>query len=488
VTATDNSFATATASLRERIGTACVSDAPEDRYRASMDNLRLSRLPTAVVRPAEEEHVGIVLRLANAYRVPVTTRGAGSATTGATTPLHGGWVLDLSAWTEVHIDSEAMMAFVQPGATIESIDRAARACGLAYPPDPGSKRYSTIGGAIACNAGGLRGAKYGVTRDYVIALEGFLPSGDFVRWGTETRKFVSGYNMRDLWIGSEGTLGVVTGAILRLVPAPPARRTLLATFDDERAALTAARAILARHLVPSVMEFLDRQSVACTERMWARTVDPSAPRAPGTDAPAALLIEVDGTPESMEADWLAIRACIEPHARFLRAAENDEDAETLWTLRRSCSQAMFQLADTKLNEDVVVPLRHQIDLLDYTLELKAETGLPTPTFGHAADGNFHVHIMYCRDDPAQAAAAERGINLLMRRVVDLGGAITGEHGIGLAKSPFVALQHSRAEIEAMKAIKKALDPNNICNPGKIWEPFRVWDHPTEKVHMPWDHR
>ncbi|MCD8482451.1 MAG: FAD-binding oxidoreductase [Verrucomicrobia bacterium] len=221
---------TSTDKLRQVIGEASVSVAEDVLFRSSMDNLRLSRLPDAVVFPRDEEMVGQVLRLANELSVPVTARGAGSATTGATTPWHGGWVLDFSQWQQLHIDPVSQMAYVQPGVTVQALDQAALKHGLTYPPDPGSAKYATIGGTLACNAGGLRGAKYGVTRDYVYALEGFLPTGEFVRWGAGVKKYVSGYNMRDLWIGSEGTLGVITGAVLKLIPAPESRQTFFVRF------------------------------------------------------------------------------------------------------------------------------------------------------------------------------------------------------------------------------------------------------------------
>ncbi|MFW6353190.1 MAG: FAD-binding oxidoreductase [Verrucomicrobiota bacterium] len=457
----------------------------EARYRASMDNLRFSRLPSAVLRPQDEDEVGAILRLANAHQVPLTTRGAGSATTGAATPTADGWVLDLSGWTQLHIEREASIAYAQPGVTVEALDAAARAEGLFYPPDPGSKKYATLGGTLACNAGGLRGAKYGVTRDYVLGLEGFLPTGEFVRWGSNLRKFASGYNIRDLWIGSEGTLGVITGAILKLLPAPPARTTLLASFAHEQAALETVRAILGAHMNPSILEFLDAATVGCFRTApagheapeWLRTL---------LDGPL-LLIEFDGHAAEVREHSIALESLLRQAGAPFRATEEATEAEELWRVRRGCSQAMFQLGNTKLNEDVVVPLEGQRPLLEFVHRLSEETGLACPTFGHAADGNFHVHIMYNAEDAGARARAEAGLQRLMEEVVRLGGAITGEHGIGLAKSPFLALQHSPEEIHLMQKLKDAFDPRGILNPGKIFEPFRVWEYPREQVRLPWDH-
>lgn len=459
----------------------------EGRYRASLDNLRLSHLPEVVVRPQTEDQVGAVLRLANLDRVPVVARGAGSATTGTTVPIRGGIVLDLSGWKAVEVDPLSMVAYAQPGATVESVDLAARQHGLFFPPDPGSKAHATIGGAVATNAGGLRGAKYGVMRDYVLALEGFLPTGDFVRWGADLRKFAAGYNLRDLWVGSEGTLGVITGAVLRLIPAPEHRATLLAGFADEGTALEAVRDILSQRLMPSILEFLDRQTTACTRDLLKAKGEAHPLLMPYLEPPQALLlVEFDGMAAQVGTQMKRLEELLAPRAGAVATAL-DQEAEGLWTIRRRCSQAMFQLATHKLNEDIVVPIRAQMELLAYTLELKERTGLATPTFGHAADGNFHVHIMYNMADEDQRQRAQQAVQELMEKVVALGGAITGEHGIGLAKSPFLHLQHGAAEIGAMRAIKHALDPNGILNPGKIFEPFEVWNHPREQVHLPWDH-
>lgn len=468
----------------------------DELYGASMDNLRYSRMPSVRIYPGNEESVATVLGLANKFGVPVTTRGAGSATTGTTTPSENGWVLDLSGWKNLHVDPVARMAFVQPGTTLGMIDEAAAAHDLTYPPDPGSKAYSTIGGTIATNAGGMRGAKYGVTRDYVIALEGFLPTGEFVRWGSNLRKFSAGYNIRDLWIGSEGSLGVITGAVLKLLPKPPAQATCLAVFETAKTALSCSQEILKRGNTPSAMEFLDSQTVACTFEFWKSKSPELLEQLPGclkkwTSAtpqlPSVLIIEVDGRPREVEEQLSAVLACVGGFTTDIATGIQEETVEILWKLRRSCSQAMFQLGPRKLNEDVVVPFESQMALLEFVEELHSETGLPTPTFGHAADGNFHVHIMYDADDPVVSQAAEGAIKRLMEKVIELGGAISGEHGIGLAKSPFFALQHSESEIRAMQSIKQSLDPNNILNPGKLWESSEPWSFPREDVRMPWDH-
>ena len=450
-------------------------------FKASLDNARLSFMPDAVVHPESEAAIESLLKLANQYRVPVTTRGAGSAATGATSPVRGGWVLDLSRQNKIRIDALSGFAYVQAGARIAAIQSAAEKRGWFYPPDPSSLKFSTIGGNVACNAGGMRGAKYGVTRDYVYALEGFLANGAQVRWAADLKKFTSGYNIRDLMIGSEGTLGVVTNVVLKLIPAVPDRWTALVAFKNEVDALQVVKAMARERIVAAILEFLDRQTVYCTEQFAGSPIFSEYPNC------SLLLVELDGYAEQVNEDRERLFEIFKKK-RFLdyREATDPKEMEALWQVRRRCSQAMFQLGDGKLNEDIVVPLKNQIALLRYTLQLKRETGLATPTFGHAGDGNFHVNIMYHSKDKGHVRKAQKAVKALMQKVIQLGGAITGEHGIGLAKSPFLRLQHSAAEIDAMRAIKKALDPNNILNPGKIFEPFEVWRHSPVNVQLPWD--
>lgn len=439
-------------------------------------------MPEAVIRPRQDKDIGRLLRLANRTGTPVTVRGGGSSLTGSASPLQGGWVLDLSGWTRVDLDAEQGLVEVQPGARIADIQSTVEAAGWFYPPDPSSKAYSTIGGNIACNAGGMRGAKYGVTRDFVLALKGFLPTGDHAEWGGHYRKFACGYNVRDLWIGSEGTLGVITEATLKLLPKPESRWTVLAVFANETDALGAVRSLLATRVFPSIVEFLDRRSVHCAERATDSTFFGAHPGRP------VLLVELDGSERDLVVGKRIVRKWIRENALAAREARTDRSAEQLWQVRRKCSGAMFELGNTKLNEDVVVPLARQVEFYAFLEKLQRESGLAAPTFGHAADGNFHVNIMYDRDDPKQSRSARKAVRSLMEKVVALEGTITGEHGIGLAKTPFLGIARSRAEIGAMRAIKNALDPNGILNPGKIFERFQVWNHRPIQVNLPWDHR
>src|SRR5664279_405408 len=470
----------ATTQLKRRLGAAVRTDR-RACWEASFDSSKLSFLPEAVVRPRRRADIGVVLTLANRHRVPVTVRGRGTSLTGAAVPLRGGWVIDLTGLRRVRIDAETGMAHVQAGATNAAVRAAAETEGWFYPPDASSEKYCTIGGNIACNAGGMHGGKYGVTRDYVLALKGFLPTGEWVEWGTATKKFSAGFNLRDLWIGSEGLLGVVTDAVLKLIPLPPVRWALLTSFADEVTALRATRELFARRVQPAICEYLDRYSVQCTERATGQSVFPGQAGRP------VILLELAGSAGEVAEQKRALLDWARRKAAAFREARDRAAAEKLWTVRRQCSAAMFELGDAKLNEDIAIPMRQYERFARFLDRLRRQSGLPIPTFGHLADGNLHVNIMYHCADPAECRAAEAAVQRLMETVVALGGAISGEHGIGLAKTPFLRLQHSEAQVNAMLAVKHALDPRGILNPGKMFGVFRVWRHPRVDVHLPWDH-
>ncbi len=472
----------ATARLVRKLGAKVVRTDDTSLREASYDSAKIPFRPQAVIRVRKAADVGVVLTLANRHGVPVTTRGRGTTLTGAATPVRGGWVLDLLGLDAVRIDDEAGMAHVDAGAKVGDIQRAAAALGWFYPPDPSSKEYCTIGGNVACNAGGMHGGKYGVTRDFVVALRGFLPTGEYVEWGTATKKYSAGFNLRDLWIGSEGMLGVITGAVLKLVPAPAARWTLLTSFKDETAALRAALDLFRARVQPAICEFLDRESVLCAERATGRAVFSGQAGRP------VILLELTGSAADVAEQRSIVQAWAREKALASHAARDREEAEQLWAVRRKCSGAMFELGDAKLNEDIVVPMKNYVTFARFLARLKRESGLHIPTFGHLADGNLHVNIMYHKAIPAECRVAEKTVQRLMETVVELGGAISGEHGIGLAKTPFLHLQHSPAQVKAMQAVKRALDPKGILNPGKMFERFEVWKHARLEVHLPWDHK
>jgi glycolate oxidase len=472
----------ATRELKRRLGADVVRTDAAALDAAAYDSSKIPFRPEAVIKPRREAQIGVVLALANRHGVPVTVRGRGTTLTGAAAPLRGGWVIDMLRLNRIRIDDEAGMAHVQAGAKVGPIHRAAEAAGWFYPPDPSSKEYCTIGGNIACNAGGMHGGKYGVTRDFIIALCGFLPTGEFVEWGTATKKFAAGFNLRDLWIGSEGMLGVVTGAVLKLIPLPPARWTLLTAFKDETAAFEAARALFRLRVQPAICEFLDRDSVRCAESATGRPVFA------GQKDRAVILLELAGSASEVREVRATVLGWAKKCAVAHRAARNRDEAEQLWAVRRKCSGAMFELGDSKLNEDITIPMRSYGAFANFLSGLKHGSGLTIPTFGHLGDGNLHVNIMYHRAVRAEARAAEVAVDQLMRKVVALGGAISGEHGIGLAKTPFLRIQHSPAQVKAMLAVKTALDPKGILNPGKMFDVFHVWKHAKLTVKLPWDHK
>lgn len=484
-------FAAATRQLKRRLP-ARVDTSERGRWAASFDSSKVSFLPAAVITPRAEADVGVVLELANKHRVPVTVRGRGTTLMGSAAPVRGGWVVDMTRLARVRIDADAGLAHVQAGATTLAVQEAAAQHGWFYPPDPSSKAYCTIGGNIACNAGGMHGGKYGVTRDFVVALRGCLPTGEIVEWGTPTKKFSAGFNLRDLWIGSEGMLGIVTGAVLKLIPQPAARWTLLTSFADEIAALKAAKALFRTRVQPAICEFLDRESVTCAERAMKTTIFPGPASAKVTAGKQAvrpvILLEFAGGVAEVDDLKADVLAWAQSHALGFREARGRDEAEQLWAVRRKCSGAMFELGDAKLNEDIVVPMRSYEKFARYLAGLKRRSRLPIPTFGHLADGNLHVNIMYHRADAAETRRAEAAVADLMRTVVSLGGAISGEHGIGLAKTPFLRLQHPPAQVKAMQAVKRALDPKGICNPGKMFDVVQLWKFPKVAVSFPWDHK
>ena len=465
--------------LHEQLGD-CVETSFEQREDHSYDGLKISCLPDAVIRVTEDSQVGMALKIANEYSIPVTTRGAGSSLTGGATPIQGGWVLDLSGLNNLAVDQKNQVARCGPGVVIADLQAEAAKDGLFYPPDPSSKKFCTIGGNIACNAGGLRCVKYGVTRDYVLALEGYLANGEKVRWGRATRKFATGYNLRDLWVGSEGTLGVVTQATLRLIDLPMFTRTFLGVFESDEVALSSPNELRKLGLRPSILEYLDQWTIDCLQKYVGTEVFP------GVDPKPMLLIELDGSEREVEEHSIDLTQWMKSRALAFRSASTADEAEKIWDVRRQGSSSMKKLASTKLNEDVVVPLDKQVELVQCVDGLREKFGIKIGVFGHCGDGNLHVNLMYDEENAEETTRAVAALKELMSRVIELGGAISGEHGVGLAKTPFVREQFNQAEWSAMLAVKQALDPNNILNPGKIFDVFNPWEQKKIPVTLSWE--
>ena len=460
----------------ENFGLKCASD-EASRFAASIDNSRYNSMPDAVVYARSEDDVSHVLKTASEFGVYVTPRGAGSGCSGAALPLSGGIVLDLSGLNFIEIDPLSRVAHVGAGAVTAQVDARAGEFGLFYAPDPSSHKYSTIGGNIAHNAGGLRAAKYGNTRDNLLALNAVLADGKIIKCALPLRKFSAGLNLRDIFIGSEGTLGVVTQAWLKLLPMPESKKVALAFFDSDLRAFEGIEKILLSPLQPSILEFMDSDTVECVRKR--RKCGINIPR-----GAAALLAEFDG-PESSALDSAnKFFKVLAPDAS-LRMAENREEEELLWSLRRSASPAMYELGDFKIGEDIVLPFGKVATYFSFFKKMARDMNLPAPVFGHAADGNYHIHFMY-NDSENTRERALQAMKAAVEKAVEMGGAISGEHGIGFLKAQYMNIQHGEPEMDAMRAIKRALDPKGILNPNKLYCSCDNNLKPLRGVKLPWD--
>ena len=420
--------------------------------------------PEAVAFPGSTEEVSHILRLANDYRFPVVPRGAGTGTTGGALPVQGGLVVVTSRLNRIlEIDPDNFLAVVEPGVFTGRLKAAVAEFGLYYPPDPSSANFCTIGGNVAENAGGSAAVKYGVTREYVLGLRVVLPTGEIIDTGVRTAKGVVGYDLTRLLVGSEGTLGIITRIILRLVTLPAARQTLLAGFTDLGLAAKAVGRILQARLVPSALEFMDRSSLDCVRELLPFQI-PSSTQ-------SLLLIEVDGHPHDVRERASAIENfCRIQQAAFVLTAGSAEETEKLWKARKLLSQAAFKLGPHKLSEDVVVPITLIPDLVHRLEVISQKLKLPILCFGHAGDGNIHVNVMFNREEKRENEAAQKAVQAIFTVVRELDGTLSGEHGIGITKSPYIGMELSEAAIALSLRLKKAFDPNNIMNPGKIFYP------------------
>ncbi|MDD3295187.1 MAG: FAD-linked oxidase C-terminal domain-containing protein [Geobacteraceae bacterium] len=448
--------------LRSIVGRKHVTLEKQDLICYSYDATRMEYLPDAVVFPANAEEISLILRLANRESVPVFPRGAGSGFSGGSLPKGGGIALVTTRMNRIiRIDTDNLIAVVEPGVVTGDLQKAVEKLGLFYPPDPASLGFSTIGGNVAECAGGPRAVKYGVTRDYVLGLEVVLPTGEIITTGGETYKGVVGYDMTRLMCGSEGTLGVITRVVLRLLPLPETRATMLAIFDSIDGAANAVAAVIRGRIVPTTLEFLDYSALACIEGESSLGIPP--------EARAVLLIELDGETELVEKQASRIGELMRPLGLVdFRAAADAAEAEELWKARRLVSPALRKVNPDKINEDIVVPRSRLPDVIRRIDAIREKYDIPIINFGHAGDGNIHVNIMIDRRRPGESEKAENAVRDIFRATLDLGGTMSGEHGVGLSKSPYLSMELTGAQIAAMKAIKKALDPNDILNPGKIF--------------------
>jgi glycolate dehydrogenase FAD-linked subunit len=428
------------------------------------DALKRGHPPDLVVLPGRTADVAAVVRACAEHRVPLVPRGGGTGYTGGAVPLHGGIVLSLERMNRIlDIDEANLIAIVEPNVVTGDLQDAVERVGLFYPPDPASLRQSVIGGNVAECAGGPRAFKYGTTKHYVLGLEAVLPTGEIVRTGGKSVKNVVGYDLTHLLVGSEGTLAVITQIVLRLIPRPPVQTTLRASFTTIDAAVSAVVEIIRARVVPSALEIVDRDSLeAVAAYVGVRSLAPE-----GTGA--ILLIDLDGTAAAVDEEARRVEeACRSGSATEVRRARNEEERGELWRVRRELSLSLRAIAPLKLNHDVVVPKGRIPDLFAVVARLKRDFGLRIPCFGHAGDGNIHVNIMVDPSDQAALERAHAAEQVLFERVVALEGSISGEHGIGFAKAPYLGIELGTDEIALMKRVKSAFDPLGILNPGKIF--------------------
>jgi glycolate oxidase len=427
------------------------------------DALGQGHLPDLVVLPGSTKEISEIARLCNEHRVPLVVRGAGTGYTGGAVPTHGGIVVSMERLNRIlEIDEANLLAVVEPNVITGELQRAVERVGLFYPPDPASLATSSIGGNVAECAGGPRAFKYGTTKRYVLALEAVLPTGEIVHTGSKAVKNVVGYDVTQLLVGSEGTLAIITRITLRLIPLPPVRATLSAAFTGIRQAVDAVTALIDRRVVPSSIELVDADSLRAVERHLGVAVAPT-----GTDA--LLIVECDGTKASVDEEIARVlAACQDSGSLQIMRADSDADREQVWSVRRQLSLALRATGLLKINHDVVVPRGRVPDLFDAIATIKSRYHLQVASFGHAGDGNIHVNLMIEKTDQAARERARQAERELFERVVALEGSISGEHGIGFAKAPYLAIELSPDVIALMKRLKTAFDPNGILNPGKIF--------------------
>ena len=448
--------------LIEIVGKENVSTEVTDKITHSYDATQEQHLPDAVVYITSAEQVSRIVKLANIRQFPVLPRGAGSGFTGGSLPIRGGVVLVLTGMDNIlEIDTENLTAVVEPGVVTAELQRQVEKLGLFYPPDPASKEYSTLGGNVAECAGGPRCVKYGVTKDYVLGLEVVTPTGDIIQTGGKTLKNVVGYDLTKLFVGSEGTLGIITRIILKLIPKPAAKKTMLVQFRAIDGAAQAVSAIIGAKIIPTTLEFLDAATIDCIR-------DKSEIPLPET-CQAVLIIEVDGDPLILNSQAEQILNIIQPFDVLdTRIATTDYESEEIWKVRRIVSPSLRKVNPDKFNEDIVVPRSKVPDMIRALETIAKKYQVPIVNFGHAGDGNIHVNVMVDMKQEGMAEKIEIVMEEVFQAAVNLRGSISGEHGIGTSKAKYMSMELNKETIEYMQRIKTALDPQNILNPGKIF--------------------
>lgn len=447
--------------LIEIVGEDNVTDHLIDLVSYSYDSSEHSHRPECAVWAESADQVSRILKLADEHRIPVIPRGAGTGLSGMAVPVNGGIVLDLNRMDRIlKISIEDRFAVVQPGVVYADLEKALVSFGFYFPPDPGSGSVCTLGGNVATNAGGVKGAKYGTTRDYVLGLQVVLPDGRIMRTGSSTIKCVSGYDLTRLIVGSEGTLGVVTEITLKINPKPTASSTALSTFQTLEDAGRAVTQIMSSGIIPAVMEIMDRPTIQAINQ----NTDLGLP-----EVDAMLLVETDGY-TAAETDYQmskVIKVFEQNNPLEIKQAATNDEAVDLWKARKSAYAVLARIQTHFVLEDITVPMGKIAELLRGIGEISRKYQLQIATFGHAGDGNLHPQILYDGYNQDEVVRMEQAVADLFELSVELNGTLTGEHGIGLSKAPFMTLEHDAVEMETMRSVKKAFDPNNILNPGKM---------------------
>ena len=429
----------------------------------SYDATREHFEPDAVIFPRDEDDISKVLKYCNEHKIIIVPRGAGSGFTGGALPSSGGIVLAMEKHMNkiLEIDMKNMVAVVQPGVINMDLQRAVEEVGLFYPPDPASQEYSTIGGNVSENAGGMRAAKYGITKDYVMATRAVLPNGDIIKAGKRTIKDVAGYNISGILIASEGTLAVLSEITLRLIPKPKMTKTAMGIFKSVNDAMNAVYKTMASGVTPVAMEFLDNLTIRAVEQTFNKGLP--------VDAGALLVTDVDGNLEDdLDFQLSQIEKVFKENGCYeFKIAKDKKESSDLWFARRNASPALSVYGSKKLNEDVTVPRSALPELLEKFYAIADKYNVKIPCFGHTGDGNVHTNVMVDGKDPEQVKIAYQAIEEVFQATVDLGGTLSGEHGIGLAKAPYMSMAFTPEEMALFKSIKMAFDPNNILNPSKM---------------------
>jgi glycolate oxidase len=450
--------------LQQIVGPANVLTSQEDLITYSFDGTAaLQELPGCVVFVRNASEVATILQLAQREKIPVVTRGSGTGLSGGSLPVPGAIILCTVKMNKIlELDRANLTMLVEPGVTTLEVSDAASAANLFYPPDPGSMKISTIGGNVAENSGGLRGLKYGVTRNYVMGMEVVLPSGEILWTGNKCVKDVAGYSLRDLFIGSEGTLGVITKVLLRLIPKPAAKKTMVATFSQMDHAAEAVSAIIAAQIIPCTLEFLDRTTIHCVED-FAKIGLP-------LDCEALLLIESDGHPAVVAEEAAQMeKICREQGCKGVRVAKDDAEAAKLASARRSAFSALARVAPTTILEDATVPRSELAHMIRFVEQVARKYKLRIGTFGHMGDGNLHPTFLTDERNKEEMHRVELAFHEIFDEAIRIGGTITGEHGIGVAKKSFLPKFAGDAQMRVMRELRKALDPAGILNPGKMFD-------------------